>query len=268
MSEAFVPPPVFGDAAKITNLSNDVIGGHSGDPPPLHYDRLRDSDQSNQDLGQQLGDRNSNSDVGHKHDDGAAMDVDTNNDGASTTVGRAGIRGSMSNETLPANMLGHEAYMSSEDPSEGRHATTFSSATHEPQMPDLVTAVRGMYRVLDLINEQGSGGLVDKIIIAQDSLGRLMNDLRPGSYTSMTKVDFNALDTISVKPTGIYGSKNEIVRFLETLGSIDKTIAHSLRTENSQSISAARPRTPTTRKSSMRYTGRKTPPGITMRSRL
>lgn len=49
-----------------------------------------------------------------------------------------------------------------------------------------------------------------------------MNDLYPGSYTSMTKIDFNALDTIPVKPIGIYGSKSEIVRFLITLGSIDE----------------------------------------------
>lgn len=30
----------------------------------------------------------------------------------------------------------------------------------------------------------------------------------------MTKVDFLALDRVSVKPVGIYGSREEIVRFL------------------------------------------------------
>lgn len=62
---------------------------------------------------------------------------------------------------------------------------------------------------------------VDKIIISQDSLGRLMNDIAPGSYSSITKVDFAALDDVLVNPVGIYGSKSEIIRFLHDIGAID-----------------------------------------------
>ncbi|EGN93597.1 hypothetical protein SERLA73DRAFT_189309, partial [Serpula lacrymans var. lacrymans S7.3] len=44
---------------------------------------------------------------------------------------------------------------------------------------DMSFSIKGMYRVLDLITEQGSGGLVDKIIIAQDSLQAFVNTISP-----------------------------------------------------------------------------------------
>ncbi|KAG1809692.1 uncharacterized protein BJ212DRAFT_1379102 [Suillus subaureus] len=93
---------------------------------------------------------------------------------------------------------------------------------------DLVQSIEGMYRVLDLISEQGSGGLVDKIIIAQDSLRAFANTICPGSYVSMTKVKFSALDGLIVKPIGIYGSKEEIARFLLSLSVIDDHVAAQL----------------------------------------
>ena len=37
----------------------------------------------------------------------------------------------------------------------------------------------------------------------------------------MTKVNFKALDNFVIKPVGVYGSKEEIVRFLFELGAID-----------------------------------------------
>lgn len=61
------------------------------------------------------------------------------------------------------------------------------------------------------------------MIIDQQSLGCLINDLSPGAYASMTKVDFAALDRLALKPVGIYGSKDEIVRFLLSLEVIDLT---------------------------------------------
>ncbi len=55
---------------------------------------------------------------------------------------------------------------------------------------------------------------MDKIIIAQGSFGRLVNSISPGAYVSMTQVNFAALDQMTIKPLGIYGSRTEIVRFL------------------------------------------------------
>ncbi|KAI9571051.1 hypothetical protein HD554DRAFT_2017581 [Boletus coccyginus] len=93
---------------------------------------------------------------------------------------------------------------------------------------DLAYSIKGMYRILDLISEQGSGGLVDKIIISQDSLGAFINSVCPGAYGSMTKVNFGALDNYVIKPIGIYGSREEIVRFLLHLTAIDGTTATQL----------------------------------------
>ena len=41
---------------------------------------------------------------------------------------------------------------------------------------------------------------------------------------SLTKVDFKALDKFQVKPIGIYGSKEEIVRFLVSTAVCDNTM--------------------------------------------
>ena len=104
---------------------------------------------------------------------------------------------------------------------------------------DLAEEIKGMYRLLDLISESGSNGcgnkhfpdmppmygliffhVVDKVIIAQDSLKRFINTIRPGAYASVTKVDFKALDDFIIRPVGVYGSKIEIVRLLQSLGAV------------------------------------------------
>lgn len=66
--------------------------------------------------------------------------------------------------------------------------------------------------------------IVDKIIIAQDSLRDFINVLSPGAYASLTKVNFKILDELLVKPIGIYGSKDEIVRFMVSIGAIDENM--------------------------------------------
>ncbi|KAF5388164.1 hypothetical protein D9615_000204 [Tricholomella constricta] len=97
-----------------------------------------------------------------------------------------------------------------------------------PQM-DLVKTIDGMYRILDLISEQGSGGLVDKVVIDQESFRHFANDMSPGAYTSLTKVDFKALDKVIVHPIGVYGDKNEIISLLHSMSIIDDPTAGALR---------------------------------------
>jgi hypothetical protein len=63
--------------------------------------------------------------------------------------------------------------------------------------------------------------LVDKIVIAQESLQAFINTLSPGAYSSITKVNFRALDNLFLKPIGIYGSKEEVVRFLREIQAVD-----------------------------------------------
>ncbi|KAI9450278.1 hypothetical protein BJY52DRAFT_1215556, partial [Lactarius psammicola] len=88
--------------------------------------------------------------------------------------------------------------------------------------------IKGMYRLLDLITEQGNSGLVDKIVVAQESLQAFINALSPGAYSSITKVNFRILDNLLLKPIGVYGSKEEIVRFLREMSAVDVEMAREL----------------------------------------
>ena len=63
--------------------------------------------------------------------------------------------------------------------------------------------------------------IVDKIVIAQQSLQTFINALSPGAYSSITKVNFKKLDSYSLKLLGVYGSKEEIVRFLLEIKAVD-----------------------------------------------
>ena len=58
-------------------------------------------------------------------------------------------------------------------------------------------------------------------MIAQESLQAFINALSPGAYSSITKVNFKILDDLLLKPIGVYGSREEIVKFLREMGSID-----------------------------------------------
>ncbi|KAH9047539.1 hypothetical protein EDB83DRAFT_2267127 [Lactarius deliciosus] len=97
-----------------------------------------------------------------------------------------------------------------------------------PTLIDLAGKVKGMCRLLDLIGESGSNGYVDKVIISEDTLQHFINAVSPGAYTSITKIDFKALDRFMIKPLGVYGSKDEIVRLLRSIGVVDEDIATSL----------------------------------------
>ena len=86
--------------------------------------------------------------------------------------------------------------------------------------PDLVDCIRGMYRIMELTSEEDGG----RPLISQESVGRFMNELVPGSFTSLTEVSFAALDRILVNPVGIYGSRSEIIRFLRDVKAINDQV--------------------------------------------
>ncbi|KAI9455147.1 hypothetical protein BJY52DRAFT_1188514 [Lactarius psammicola] len=69
---------------------------------------------------------------------------------------------------------------------------------------------------------------IDKIVVAQQSLQEFINALSPGAYSSITKVNFKILDNVVLKPFGIYGSKEEIVRFLLEIKAVDDSTAQKL----------------------------------------
>ncbi|KAF8607193.1 hypothetical protein BDV93DRAFT_303052 [Ceratobasidium sp. AG-I] len=90
---------------------------------------------------------------------------------------------------------------------------------------DILTRLPGFFRLLDLIDERGSGGIVEKIVIDQLSLHQLLNTLQPGSYDSVSKINFKSLDSLSVKPTGVYGIQSEILSFLQRAQCLDDDCA-------------------------------------------
>ncbi|TFY78517.1 hypothetical protein EWM64_g5493 [Hericium alpestre] len=134
--------------------------------------------------------------------------------------------------------------LDTDDKGKGKGKNITRQDDPKPSIPvpslDLCGRIKGLYRILDLISEQGSGGLVDKVIIAQDSLRHFINALSPGSYATLTKVDFKALDKLSIKPIGIYGSKEELVRFLTSIDAVDRATASQLN-RRSQDIGVSEP---------------------------
>ncbi|KAF9440718.1 hypothetical protein P691DRAFT_781584 [Macrolepiota fuliginosa MF-IS2] len=95
---------------------------------------------------------------------------------------------------------------------------------------DISLQVPWLYRVLDLVTEQSTGGLVDKIIIVQNGLKNLINDLCPGAYVALTQINFKTLDSLSIHPIGMYGDRCEIINFLSSLGAINKYINQGMNT--------------------------------------
>jgi hypothetical protein len=70
-----------------------------------------------------------------------------------------------------------------EDPSRPLSPVDFAT-----QDLDLLPRVNGLFRLLELFSEQGSGGVVDKVIISHASVANLADWIKPGAYSSPTKV--------------------------------------------------------------------------------
>ncbi|CAE6481643.1 unnamed protein product [Rhizoctonia solani] len=97
-----------------------------------------------------------------------------------------------------------------------------------------------LFQLLEVVNERGFDGPVEKIVISQESFGRCLNVLLPGSYTSISKIDLKSLDNLSIKPTGVYGDPLEIIMFLQKVGYLHSNLAAVLfQTIKSSSANAA-----------------------------
>ncbi|KAG8723550.1 hypothetical protein FRC09_002858 [Ceratobasidium sp. 395] len=90
---------------------------------------------------------------------------------------------------------------------------------------DVLKQVPNLFRLLDLVDEHGSGGIVEKMVIDQTSLHGLLNTVQPGSYDSVSKINFKSLDKLSIKATGLYGIRSEIVEYLKKAGCLSDNAA-------------------------------------------
>ena len=66
---------------------------------------------------------------------------------------------------------------------------------------------------------------MEKVIIDQGSLKHFINNISPGAYVSLTKIDFRALDGANAEPIGVYGSKEKIVDLLLEVGAIESHLS-------------------------------------------
>lgn len=55
-------------------------------------------------------------------------------------------------------------------------------------------------------------------------MGAAMNTLRDGSYKTISKINFAALDGASINPVGLYGSKSALTQTLMTLDVVDESL--------------------------------------------
>lgn len=55
-------------------------------------------------------------------------------------------------------------------------------------------------------------------------MGAAMNMLRHGTYKTISKINFAALDGVSINPVGLYGSKSALTQTLVTLEAVDESM--------------------------------------------
>ncbi|CAG8444245.1 12971_t:CDS:10 [Acaulospora morrowiae] len=93
---------------------------------------------------------------------------------------------------------------------------------------DLCELIPGLYRLLDLCKDEGSNGLVDKIIISNEYVQKLCNEAVSNSCRSISKIDFELLNTREIKLIGCYGKNSLIAKLLLTKGIVDQSMYESL----------------------------------------
>ncbi|KAG9300637.1 hypothetical protein G9A89_023435 [Geosiphon pyriformis] len=93
---------------------------------------------------------------------------------------------------------------------------------------DPCESIPGLYRLLDLCKDEGSNGLVDKIIISQRFVKKLCNEIVPNSFKSISKINFKKLNSKEISLVGVYGRNEMIAKFLLNQNIIDQSIYDSL----------------------------------------
>ncbi|CAG8529874.1 17251_t:CDS:10, partial [Acaulospora morrowiae] len=97
-----------------------------------------------------------------------------------------------------------------------------------PIESDLYHRIPNLYRLLDLSNDEGSNGLVDKIIISKESLKEFCNKMVPSSFKSISDINYSALDSVPVNLVGCYGNHVLIAKLLYKEHIIDEKIYNLL----------------------------------------
>ncbi|GBC16228.2 hypothetical protein GLOIN_2v1865248 [Rhizophagus irregularis DAOM 181602=DAOM 197198] len=112
---------------------------------------------------------------------------------------------------------------------------------------DLCKFIPGLYRLLDLCKDEGSNGLVDKIIISQQDVKRLCNKIMPNSFKSISKINYEKLNSRSIRLVGCYGRNELIAKFLFIKNIINQKNYKSMISCSSSADTSSRDYTPSLR---------------------
>ncbi|CAG8640440.1 7688_t:CDS:2, partial [Funneliformis mosseae] len=93
---------------------------------------------------------------------------------------------------------------------------------------DLTELIPGLYHLLDLCKDDGSNGLVDKIIISKEGLKNLCNDYVKNSFKSISDIDYNQLNSCTMRLIGCYGNHVLITKLLLNKNIIDQKLYEML----------------------------------------
>ncbi|RHZ48993.1 hypothetical protein Glove_535g6 [Diversispora epigaea] len=75
---------------------------------------------------------------------------------------------------------------------------------------DLCDLIPGLYRLLDLCKDEGTNGLVDKVIISQQHIEKFCNEMVANSFKSIAKIRYDRLNSRRFHLIGCYG-RNELI---------------------------------------------------------
>ncbi|CAB4374198.1 unnamed protein product [Rhizophagus irregularis] len=103
--------------------------------------------------------------------------------------------------------------------------TYLQQAKYKEESSDLTNSIGGLYRLLDLCNDDDSN--VDKIIISKEYLKKLCNDMVPSSFKSISEINYTELNSISFRLIGCYGNRNLIAKLLLNKNIIDQQLYDS-----------------------------------------
>ncbi|EXX75893.1 hypothetical protein RirG_037990 [Rhizophagus irregularis DAOM 197198w] len=102
--------------------------------------------------------------------------------------------------------------------------TSSQQAKYNEVSSDLADVISGLYRLLDLCNDDDINDVVDKIIISKEYLEKLCNDMVPSSFKSISEINYTKLNSISFRLIGCYGNRNLIAKFLLNRNIIDQQL--------------------------------------------
>ncbi|CAG8468479.1 4455_t:CDS:2, partial [Acaulospora morrowiae] len=102
-------------------------------------------------------------------------------------------------------------------------SSNFVEGANDPV--DLCNKIPNFYPLLDFcVDTESTEFAVENIIVSQEFLKKLCNDMIPGSYESISKVDYASLNTKSLGFIGIYGRYEVIARYFLQKNVIDEEI--------------------------------------------